>query len=107
MTKVLIIDVHAETYHDRLHAEFPQLEFVLAPKAAEAPGNLSDIDVLICFGIAIDDSILKRATQPEMDPVAGDRRRSFPALPVAAARSADHQRARHPWRADARGDRSI
>ena len=83
MTKVLIIDVHAEQYRDRLRAEFPDLEFVLARNAAEASGDLSDIDVLICFGIAVDDSILRRATQSEMDSVAGDRRRSFPALPVA------------------------
>jgi len=63
MTKILIIDIHADQYRDRLHAKFPNLEFVLARNAAEASGDLSDIDVLICFGIAIEDSILRRATQ--------------------------------------------
>ncbi len=62
MPKVLVIDVHAEQYRDRLAAEFPDLEFVLAPNAAAAPGDLSDIDALISFGIAVDDSIIKRAT---------------------------------------------
>jgi D-2-hydroxyacid dehydrogenase (NADP+) len=61
MPKVLIIDVHAEIYRDRLRKEFPDLEFALAHDAAEAPAELSDIDVLICFGIAVDDSILRRA----------------------------------------------
>jgi D-2-hydroxyacid dehydrogenase (NADP+) len=63
MTKVLIIDIHAETYCDRLHAEFPELQFALVHSAAEASGDLSDIDALICFGIAIEDSILRRTTR--------------------------------------------
>jgi len=63
MTKVLIIDIHADLYRDRLRAEFPNLEFVLARNATEASGDLSDIDALICFGIAIEDSVLSRATQ--------------------------------------------
>jgi D-2-hydroxyacid dehydrogenase (NADP+) len=62
MTKVLIIDVHAEIYRDQLRGQFPDLEFALQHNAAEAPDDLSDIDVLICFGIAVNDSILKRAT---------------------------------------------
>jgi phosphoglycerate dehydrogenase-like enzyme len=62
MTKVLIIDIHAETYSARLHTEFPELQFALVHSAAEARGDLSDIDALICFGIAIEDSILRRAT---------------------------------------------
>ncbi len=62
MPKVLIIDVHAEQYRDRLAAQFPNLEFVLAPNAAAASGDLSGVDALICFGIAVDDSIIERAT---------------------------------------------
>jgi len=60
MTKILIIDIHAETYRDRLHAKFPELQFALFRNAAETSGDLLDIDVLICFGIAIEDSILRR-----------------------------------------------
>lgn len=62
MPKVLIVDVHADQYRDRLAAEFPTLEFLLAPSAAKTPDDLSDVDALICFGIAVDDSIIKRAT---------------------------------------------
>ena len=62
MTNVLVIDVHAEQYRDRLRAEFPNLEFTLAHDAREASSDLSDIDVLICFGIAVDDTVLKRTT---------------------------------------------
>jgi D-2-hydroxyacid dehydrogenase (NADP+) len=61
MTKALIIDIHAEMYRDRLREKFPQLQFALFHSAAEASGDLSDIDALICFGIAIEDSILRRA----------------------------------------------
>jgi D-2-hydroxyacid dehydrogenase (NADP+) len=61
MTKVLIIDVHAEIYRDRLREKFPDLDFALAHSAAEAPHDLSDIDALICFGIAVEDAILRRA----------------------------------------------
>ena len=61
MSKVLIIDIHAETYRDRLRGEFPALQFMLCPTAAAASGDLADIDVLICFGIAVEDSILRRA----------------------------------------------
>jgi D-2-hydroxyacid dehydrogenase (NADP+) len=63
LTKVLVIDVHAEIYRDRLRAEFPDLEFVLAQNAAAAPNDLSDVDALICFGIAVEDAILHRATR--------------------------------------------
>ncbi len=62
MTKVLIIDVHAEIYRERLRAEFPELQFATFHSAAEASGELSDADVLIGFGINVDDSIFRRAT---------------------------------------------
>jgi phosphoglycerate dehydrogenase-like enzyme len=63
MTKVLIIDIHAEIYRDSLHAEFPQLQFALARGPEETPNDLSDIDALICFGIAVNDSIIKHASK--------------------------------------------
>jgi phosphoglycerate dehydrogenase-like enzyme len=61
MTKVLIVDVHAETYRDALRAQFPALQFSLFHKAAEVTGNLSDIDVMMMFGIEIRDSMLSGA----------------------------------------------
>jgi D-2-hydroxyacid dehydrogenase (NADP+) len=63
MTKVLIVDVHAEMYRDRLAAEFPDLEFALFHKAADVVGDLSDIDVMLMFGIEIRDEMLTGAPQ--------------------------------------------
>jgi D-2-hydroxyacid dehydrogenase (NADP+) len=61
MTKVLIVDVHAEMYRDALHAEFPALEFSLFHKAAEVVPELSDIDVMLMFGIELRDFMLSGA----------------------------------------------
>ena len=61
MTKVLVLDPHAEIYRDRLQAEFPALQFVLAHNAGELPADLSDIDVLISFGIELKDEFYQRA----------------------------------------------
>jgi D-2-hydroxyacid dehydrogenase (NADP+) len=61
MTKALIVDVHAEMYRDALRAEFPTLEFSLFHKAAEVGRELSDIDVMIMFGIELRDFMLSGA----------------------------------------------
>jgi len=58
--KVLIVDIHAELYRDRLQAEFSGLEFMLFHKAAEV-SDLSAIDVMIMFGIEIRDQMLRDA----------------------------------------------
>lgn len=58
---VLVVDIHAELYRDRLQAEFPQLRFRLFHEAAEVVGDLSDIDVMIMFGIEIRDHMLRDA----------------------------------------------
>ena len=57
-TKILILDPHAEIYRDRLRADFPALQFSLAHKASELPADLSDIDVLISFGIELKDEFI-------------------------------------------------
>ena len=62
-TKVLIVDVHAETYRDHLAAEFPQLQFALFHKAAEVTGDLCDVDAMIMFGIEVRDEMLGGAPQ--------------------------------------------
>jgi D-2-hydroxyacid dehydrogenase (NADP+) len=59
--KILILDAHAEIYRDRLKAEFPALRFVLAHGLSALPVDLSDIDVLISFGIELKDDFYKRA----------------------------------------------
>ena len=60
-TKVLIVDIHAELYRDRLQREFSGVQFLLFHKAAEVSGNLSAIDVMIMFGIEIRDQMLRDA----------------------------------------------
>jgi D-2-hydroxyacid dehydrogenase (NADP+) len=61
MTKILVVDVHAEMYRDALRAEFPDLQFSLFHNAAEVAGDLSDLDVMIMFGIEIRDFMLAGA----------------------------------------------
>src|ERR1700690_1775920 len=61
MTKVLIVDVHAEMYRDALAAEFPDLHFALFHGAAEVTGDLSDIDAMIMFGIELRDHMVAGA----------------------------------------------
>jgi D-2-hydroxyacid dehydrogenase (NADP+) len=60
-TKVLIVDVHAEMYRDRLQAEFPALQFTLFKNAAAVTGDLSDVDVMLMFGIEVRDEMLAGA----------------------------------------------
>jgi D-2-hydroxyacid dehydrogenase (NADP+) len=61
--KILVLDGHAEIYRDRLQAEFPVLQCVLAHTMAELPAELADIDVLISFGIELKDDFFRRATR--------------------------------------------
>ena len=61
MTKVLIVDVHAEMYRDALREKFPALDFVLFHDAAAVKGDLGDIDVMIMFGIEVRDFMLAGA----------------------------------------------
>ena len=61
--KVLILDPHAEIYRDRLRAEFPTLQFLLAHDAAELPADISDIDVLVSFAIELKDEFYRQATR--------------------------------------------
>ena len=41
MTKVLIVDVHAEMYRDALRAKFPDLQFTLFHSKHEVTGDLA------------------------------------------------------------------
>jgi D-2-hydroxyacid dehydrogenase (NADP+) len=60
---VLVLDPHAEIYRDRLQAEFPALQFVLAHKVDELPADLSQIDMLISFAIGLKDEFYRRAAR--------------------------------------------
>jgi D-2-hydroxyacid dehydrogenase (NADP+) len=61
-SKILILDGHAEIYRDRLQAEFPGLQFVLAHGPSELPHDFADIEVLISFGIELKDEFYRRAS---------------------------------------------
>jgi D-2-hydroxyacid dehydrogenase (NADP+) len=61
MTNVLIVDVHAEMYRERLREKFPALQFTLFHNGREVTGDLSGIDVMIMFGIEIQDFMLSGA----------------------------------------------
>ena len=63
MTKILILDRHAEIYRDRLRAEFPTLHFVLAHNASELPADISDVEVMISFAIELKDEFYQRARE--------------------------------------------
>src|SRR5580700_7895731 len=58
MTKVLIVDVHAEMYRDALRDKFPALQFTLFHSKHEVAGDLADTDVLMCFGIEVTDALI-------------------------------------------------
>src|SRR5580692_3450366 len=60
-TKILIVDVHAEMYRDALREKFPALQFQLFHNKSEVTGDLSDIDVMMMFGIEIRDFMLADA----------------------------------------------
>jgi D-2-hydroxyacid dehydrogenase (NADP+) len=57
-SKALIVDIHAEQYRDRLREAFPALQFTLFPNGRQVAGDLSDIDVMIMFGIEVQDFML-------------------------------------------------
>ena len=63
MTKILIVDVHAEMYRDALREKSSALQFQLFHNKSEVTGDLSDIDVMMMFGIEVQDFMLAGAPQ--------------------------------------------
>src|SRR5580658_6410600 len=61
MIKVLIVDVHAEMYRDALREKIPALQFQLFHNKSEVAGDLGDIDVMMMFGIEVQDFMLAGA----------------------------------------------
>ncbi|MCC2099015.1 MAG: D-2-hydroxyacid dehydrogenase [Hyphomicrobiales bacterium] len=55
---VLVLDNFADVYARHLEAEFPQLTLHRATKIAEIAAPLDEVDVLVAFGIAINDELL-------------------------------------------------
>jgi D-2-hydroxyacid dehydrogenase (NADP+) len=62
MNKVLVIDQNASIYRDRLQAEFPALHIVASGDGKELPQDLSDIEVLISFGMGLPQDFYRRAS---------------------------------------------
>jgi phosphoglycerate dehydrogenase-like enzyme len=60
---VLVLETYADAYVKHLGAEFSGLGIVAAKSPAELPADLSEIDVLVAFGITINDDIIKQATR--------------------------------------------
>ena len=60
-TKILVVDGHAEIYHERLQAEFPALQFLLAHHPAALPTDAADAHVLMSFAIGMNDAFFRDA----------------------------------------------
>lgn len=58
---VLILETHADVYAQALAQAFPGIGVRIAATRDDLPEDLSGFDVLIAFGIAIDDDMMRRA----------------------------------------------
>lgn len=59
MTKALVIEDHADAYAAALRKEFPDLALLQARDLSEVPVDLSGVEVLIAFGIAVTDDFIR------------------------------------------------
>src|SRR5919202_1620847 len=59
---VLVVDGHADVYAHHLAQAFPGLRVETATDLAGLPDDLSGIDVLIAFGVSVNDDVLGRLT---------------------------------------------
>jgi D-2-hydroxyacid dehydrogenase (NADP+) len=57
---VLVLDIHADIYAENLQREFPDLHVLAAERLSDVPANVSHIDVLVAFGMSIDDDVMQR-----------------------------------------------
>jgi phosphoglycerate dehydrogenase-like enzyme len=62
-TSVLILDTYADVYEAELRRAFPDLAVHAARTAADIGIDPAEADVLIAFGIAITDDLMRRATK--------------------------------------------
>jgi phosphoglycerate dehydrogenase-like enzyme len=61
--RVLILDRQGAAYRDALLARFPNLTIAAAPSAADLGEEVAEIEVLVAFGLAVTDDVLRRATR--------------------------------------------
>jgi D-2-hydroxyacid dehydrogenase (NADP+) len=59
--KVLVVDGHPEIYRQRLQAEFPALQFLLARHPAALPADAAAANVLISFAMGLKDEFFRDA----------------------------------------------
>ena len=62
-TNVLVIETFGDAYARHLRDEFPQLSVHVAKSTATINVVLADMDILLAFGIAIDNTVLARASK--------------------------------------------
>lgn len=62
MTNVFVLDVHADEYKAELLAKHPDLKIGTARNIAEAPADLSHVEVFVAFGTSINNELLDRLT---------------------------------------------
>lgn len=62
MTNVLVLETYADHYIDALSKDFPLARFHGAKDLTALPDDLASMDVLLAFGIAIDDAMMQRAS---------------------------------------------
>ncbi|HVY56730.1 MAG TPA: D-2-hydroxyacid dehydrogenase [Xanthobacteraceae bacterium] len=62
-TNVLILETYADVYAGYLREAFPDLELHPIKRLSDLRADLADMDVLVAFGIAIDDDMIRRATR--------------------------------------------
>jgi D-2-hydroxyacid dehydrogenase (NADP+) len=60
---VLILETYADRYADRLRQAFPDLTVYPVKGIAELAPDLASIDVLIAFGMGINDDLIRQATR--------------------------------------------
>jgi len=62
-TRILVLEKFADVYERELKPRFPDLDIHKAATASDVSVDLATIDVLVAFGIAINDGIIVRATK--------------------------------------------
>src|SRR5512145_1871397 len=60
---VLVIETFADIYAKHLRRDFDGLTVHTACSAAEVTSDLASIDVLVAFGIAVNDDLIRRMTR--------------------------------------------
>lgn len=58
---VLVIDIHADDYAERIGKQFPGMNVHAVTDLSDAPADCTTFDILVAFGIAVDDALFARS----------------------------------------------